>query len=48
MLNIPTNMENDLDEIANAKEDNIKVLKSFYNEFEPLVKKLSVKWKKGS
>ena len=33
------NMENDLDEIANAKEDNIKVLKSFYNEFEPLVKK---------
>lgn len=42
------NMENDLDEIANAKEDNIKVLKSFYNEFEPLVKKLSVKWKKGS
>lgn len=33
------NMENDLDEIANAKEDNIKVLKTFYNEFEPLVKK---------
>lgn len=32
-------MENDLDEIANAKEDNIKVLKTFYNEFEPLVKK---------
>ena len=30
-------MEDDLDEIAEAKEDNIKVLKEFYNEFEPLV-----------
>ncbi len=30
-------MEDNLDEIADAKEDNIKVLKNFYNEFEPLV-----------
>jgi DNA topoisomerase-1 len=30
-------MEDDLDLIAEAKEDNIKVLKDFYNEFEPLV-----------
>ena len=33
------NMENDLDLIADDKEDNIKVLKAFYNDFEPLVKK---------
>ena len=30
-------MEDDLDLIAEAKENNIKVLKEFYNEFEPLV-----------
>jgi len=30
-------MESDLDEIANDKLDNIKVLKEFYDEFEPLV-----------
>lgn len=31
------NMETDLDEIADDKLDNIKVLKEFYNDFEPLV-----------
>lgn len=31
------NMETDLDEIADDKKDNIKVLSDFYNEFEPLV-----------
>ncbi len=31
------NMENDLDEIAEAKIDNINVLKDFYNKFEPMV-----------
>ena len=30
-------MENDLDLIAEDKKDNIKVLKSFYDEFEPMV-----------
>lgn len=30
-------METDLDEIAEAKLDNIKVLRDFYNKFEPLV-----------
>ena len=33
------NMEKDLDEIADKKEDNIKVLHEFYDSFEPLVKK---------
>ncbi len=32
------NMEDDLDKIADAEEDNIKVLRAFYDEFEPLVK----------
>lgn len=31
------NMESELDEIAEDKLDNIKVLKTFYNEFEPMV-----------
>ena len=31
------NMENDLDEIADNKKDNIKVLEEFWNKFEPLV-----------
>ena len=31
------NMENDLDLIASGKEDNVKTLKNFYQEFEPLV-----------
>ena len=33
------NMEEDLDKIAEDKEDNIKVLHLFYDSFEPLVKK---------
>lgn len=32
-------MEDDLDKIADDEADNIKVLKDFYNDFEPLVKK---------
>ncbi len=31
------NMENNLDEIAENNQDNIKVLKEFYDNFEPLV-----------
>ncbi|HAB67526.1 MAG TPA: type I DNA topoisomerase [Firmicutes bacterium] len=31
------NMENDLDEIAEAKINNVKVLRDFYDKFEPLV-----------
>ncbi len=31
------NMENELDEIADKKIDNIKVLREFYDKFEPLV-----------
>lgn len=33
------NMEQDLDDIAMAKKDNIKILHDFYDEFEPLVEK---------
>ena len=33
------NMENDLDKIADAKEDNIKVLTEFYNKFDPILTK---------
>lgn len=33
------NMENDLDKIAEGKENHIKTLKSFYQEFEPAVEK---------
>lgn len=33
------NMEKDLDDIAEAKKNNIKVLREFYDEFEPLVEK---------
>ena len=32
-------MEKDLDDIADEGKDNIKILKEFYNEFEPLVEK---------
>lgn len=33
------NMEKDLDEIADDKKDSVKVLKDFYNSFEPLIDK---------
>lgn len=33
------NMENDLDEIADAKINNLEVLRKFYDEFAPLVEK---------
>lgn len=33
------NMETELDEIADNKKDNIKVLQDFYNEFAPLVER---------
>ncbi len=33
------NMEHDLDEIAEAKKDNIQILHEFYDAFEPLVEK---------
>lgn len=33
------NMESELDEIADAKLNNIEVLKNFYNDFSPLVEK---------
>ena len=34
-----SNMETDLDKIAENEEENIKILRTFYDEFEPLVKK---------
>ncbi len=40
------NMENELDLIADDKLDNIKVLKVFYNDFEPLVKKAYLEMEK--
>ena len=41
-------MENDLDLIADDKIDNIKVLSTFYQEFEPLVKKAFNEMEKNS
>lgn len=40
------NMEKDLDDIAENAKDNIKVLRDFYNEFEPLVEKAFDKMEK--
>lgn len=42
------NMETDLDLIADENKDNIKVLKDFYNEFEPLVESAFTKMEKAS
>ena len=39
-------METDLDKIAEEKEDNIKVLKEFYNKFEPCVEEAFDKMEK--
>ena len=42
------NMETDLDLIAEENKDNIKILKNFYNEFEPLVESAFTKMEKAS
>ncbi len=42
------NMETDLDLIAEENKDNIKILKDFYNEFEPLVESAFTKMEKAS
>ena len=42
------NMETELDEIAEDKLDNIKVLKEFYNDFEPLVETAFSKMEKAA
>ncbi len=39
-------METDLDKIAEDKQDNIKVLKEFYNKFEPCVEEAFTKMEK--
>lgn len=41
-------MEQDLDDIAAAKKDNLIVLREFYNEFEPLVEKAFKEMEKTS
>ena len=42
------NMETDLDLIAEENKDNMKILKDFYNEFEPLVESAFTKMEKAS
>ena len=42
------NMETDLDLIAEENKDNIKILKDFYNEFEPLVESAFTKMEKAA
>lgn len=42
------NMETDLDLIAEEDKDNIKILKDFYNEFEPLVESTFTKMEKAA
>lgn len=42
------NMETDLDLIAEENKDNIKILKDFYNEFEPLVESAFTKMEKAT
>jgi DNA topoisomerase-1 len=39
-------MENDLDKIAEDKENNIKVLREFYDKFEPMVEEAFTKMEK--
>ena len=39
-------MEDDLDKIAEGKSDWVKILRNFYNEFEPAVKEAFVSMSK--
>ena len=41
IINLPSNMEKQLDEIAEGNLKHTKMLKDFYKDFEPLVEKLN-------
>src|SRR5690554_7032364 len=46
--NYTSNMEKELDQIADGKVDHIALLRDFYDRFIPLLKKQMKKWKKSS